>query len=264
MFADHECLSRWTTMKDYYVRTKKKAGTGSGAVAKQRMERLSFLDGTTVIHRKWALNHIPIPCSISHALLSSMKANYLLVLFLFYIYINRTITNVSEDGASALSVSDHDYDDDDTFSVASSSENEKKRKLNSTPAMIESLNDNREQRHKQKMEMIQKMLESSKPTQPDGVDLFMQSIAASIKHFPKQQLAQVKLNILQIVTEMEAKIAVQADLPVTSELASEYNEEEEFVTTNYSPIIITLPSTTQPSADAITVDTDQFIDLQPE
>lgn len=74
--------------------------------------------------------------------------------------------------------------------------------------MVETLNQNRELRHKQKMTVIQDLMHSStaKP-QPDSADLFMQSIAETIKQFPKHKISKVKMQILQVVSAMEEEIS---------------------------------------------------------
>lgn len=46
-FVDSDCLKRWTTIKDYYNRVKRKKKWGSTPNVKRRMARLSFLDGAS-------------------------------------------------------------------------------------------------------------------------------------------------------------------------------------------------------------------------
>lgn len=52
-FLGNLCQRRWTAIKDYYVRQKKKGGTGSSAFVKKRMERLIFLEETNVIQGRY-------------------------------------------------------------------------------------------------------------------------------------------------------------------------------------------------------------------
>lgn len=47
------CQSKWNSMRDYFMRTKKKGGTGSSATVKNRMERLTFLIGTALVQRAY-------------------------------------------------------------------------------------------------------------------------------------------------------------------------------------------------------------------
>lgn len=50
-------------------------------------------------------------------------------------------------------------------------------------------------------------MDSSKDKpQPDSVDLFMQSIAETIKQFPKNKISKVKMQILGVVNVMEEEI----------------------------------------------------------
>lgn len=75
--------------------------------------------------------------------------------------------------------------------------------------VVESLNKDRDLRHKDKMNTLHEIITSTKEKSPpklDAVDHFLQSIGETIKSFPPRKLCEVKLKIMNVVSEMEMQI----------------------------------------------------------
>lgn len=109
-----------------------------------------------------------------------------------------------------------ELDDVETQSTSSASthasKKAKKASSGSSFAVLETINQNRDARHKEKMAVLQDLVKSSvdkQPTQPDSVDLFMQSIAETVKEFPKNKISMVKMKFLEIVSAVEEQIAAE-------------------------------------------------------
>lgn len=103
----------------------------------------------------------------------------------------------------------------ETRSMSSASSHiSNKRFKRSAPAStnslnINALNRNEELHHNEVMNMLQEISQTTKQksqTQPDSVDLFLQSIGQTIKQFPKASIARVKLQIMEIVSGMEMRL----------------------------------------------------------
>lgn len=100
-----------------------------------------------------------------------------------------------------------------TMSSASSHTAKKRRRSASTSSFsmtqIDTINHNEELHHNEIMSTLQDISQNTQlksQAQHDSVDLFLQSIGHTIKQFPKSNLAQVKLKILQVVTDIEERI----------------------------------------------------------
>lgn len=169
-------------MKDYYVRTKKSGSTGSSASVKKRMERLTFLEGTNIVNRPTTSN-VSNPGS------------------------NDDIIDIDFDNIETST----DFGDDDVLSTFSGRTIKKSKKSgnSSSTMMVESLNKDRELRHKDKMNALHSIITATKEKTPpklDAVDHFLQSIGETIKNFPPRKLCEVKLKIMNVVSEMEMQI----------------------------------------------------------
>lgn len=75
--------------------------------------------------------------------------------------------------------------------------------------IVESLNQDRDLRHKDKMNALHEIITATKEkTLPklDAVDHFLQSIGETIKTFPPRKFCEVKLKIMNVVSEMEMQV----------------------------------------------------------
>lgn len=91
----------------------------------------------------------------------------------------------------------------DTSASRSHAPREKKSR---TDSAIEILQKGRNKRHAEKMEIMKSLASTSKISQPaDDVDLFMQSLAISVKKFPKRIIIEAKAKLMQVVCDLQNK-----------------------------------------------------------
>lgn len=70
--------------------------------------------------------------------------------------------------------------------------------------MIETMITERQKRHKDKMDLLEKVISVPKPSaSSDHVDLFFQSITQTVKQFAPKRISEVQLKIMTLVSEME-------------------------------------------------------------
>ncbi|KAF5271898.1 hypothetical protein FQR65_LT17532 [Abscondita terminalis] len=208
------CKGRWKNIRDNYMKHKrKKLGTGSSASERppkwHLYKFLGFLG--SVSHERQSINNTGIQNNTDTVCHEEV----------FDTMDSQNDNDFQEDDASLLSPTQNEFSDSDTAikRLRVATPDSRSTTPNSGRASVINKNkimENLEQRSKQRLELLEHLTKQKE--KEDDVDLFMRSIAMTVKQMPAHKIARAKMNILQVVTELQ----LSNDLENPSDLENTY------------------------------------------
>lgn len=111
-----------------------------------------------------------------------------------------------------------EFNDDSASLLSASSRSTKKAKTSGSSSeysLVESVEKEEPLQHKDTKVVLTDIMiarNESKPQPADSIDLFLQSIGHTIKQFPPRKISEVKLQIMEIVSDMEMALLDQANV----------------------------------------------------
>lgn len=222
-FSVEDCKRRWRNIKDTYFRNRKKRKLGTGSASSEKpmkwalYDRLSFLD--KVKHERESKNTLAEELVEEHQEETS-------------VYSHHETDDYAIDLAGESSLDDSDLnstpstsrrtlgtvkfnktldkDHQESLTSGSRSSTPFQTNVSKTKPRVPKPNTTAqyEERAQKRMELLE-AIHNKKKSEPDDVDLFMQSISLTVKKFPPAQINEAKLGILKLVSDLELKLATQ-------------------------------------------------------
>ncbi|XP_050313471.1 transcription factor Adf-1-like [Anthonomus grandis grandis] len=190
------CKSRWKNIRDNYLKHKRKMPTGSCTLTKQPKwhlyKYLGFLN-TVTYERPSITNteneaHTSDHEDDSHDNQFLLKANSPMTL--------SDSSHLSESEPAVKKYRKKTYSGRSREATPSSSRSGISKKQKSQVL------DNMDKRSQQRLKLLERIVKDTEKEE-DEVDVFMRSIAMTVKKMPEQKIAKAKLTILQIVNDLQ-------------------------------------------------------------